>query len=63
MDGVTANAADDGSGNTPRAGEPSARRSLTGAGLSPSTCAGIIVLLALAVLVAIRMGFVGALGD
>lgn len=62
MDGITANASDDGTGQTPRAGEPR-RVSMSPANLSASTAAGIIVLIALAILIAIRFGFAGALGD
>lgn len=62
MDGITANAADD--GTSPRAGEPTGKAGVRmGAGLTPSICAGIIVLVALLVLIAIRFGFAGALGD
>lgn len=65
MDFTTANAAEgdnltQSASNAPRAGE--GRRSMS-AGLTPATCAGIIVLVALLILVALRMGFAGALGD
>lgn len=65
MDFTTANASEgdnltQNASNAPRAGE--GRRSMS-AGLTPATCAGIIVLVALLILVALRMGFAGALGD